>query len=220
MTEYMKQNHSHDEPPSPFEGTPFSCTARYESYQSREPLERLVEQAEKIHSKLESDGEIQTDEAVVRAMEGTNRESFYYGHVGPVAETADTLRWNLAWHFDPDAYPEDDTERMDALSDLNIPDTSTYSSVPNAVQECQQALKEMHERNGRGMTLNEMGIANIPGPNVTFGPNSGFAGKLRAYLKRVPWVEPPDNTAPAWEWVGDESTSNAEATTEEGGANA
>lgn len=211
---YMRQGNDVDEP-DPFEGEPFTRIEKMENYNSREAVELVIQEANRIYKKLDRDNTIIKDEYVIDAIEhptGMGRmepELFYHYVVGPTASTADEIRWNNVYRYDPDGDPGTPEKRREALAEFNIPDDSLHKLVPKAIKDSERVLRETHESDARGMSPRELGRVG----NVVYKPENAFGGRVIGYLGRVPWIDPPDKSGPAWEWVADkpaEQTTPAE----------
>lgn len=201
MTEYMKQG-SDTTSPNPTDGTPFdSLITKLQGYNDKDRVKEVLKESERIYKKLERDGTIRTEKAITDNIgypEGNlSADRFYWFLVGPQAAQAECVRWNRVYRFNPEAYPETEQDRTEALSELNIPDGSLHKQVPQFIKGNLNKLRKTYEKDNRGLHPQELCTLGA----VVCDPYRGVGARSLTYFEKVPWVESPDTDKPAWEWL-------------------
>jgi hypothetical protein len=209
MTEYMKSGKSID-PPDPWGESPFEQLDNLRGVPSEKLQETIRTNAGKIRSKTLRTGEIRTDEAVEPAMSqhATDQvpELIYYRRAGPIADSAEDIRWNTTYRLAPDAPTFKSEAWKEAAAALDIPDSNRTELVPELVTVWYSALDTRRQIHDRIEAIHPEELKRID-PCVSGG------GYRRAfeYLEALPGVEAPDKDAPAWENVDTKTSASGTA---------
>jgi len=207
MSDYMRAGNDLDEQ-NPFDETPFTRIPEVR-ITTDERIELILDEAEKIRRTCEQRGSIASDENVIQALglpnEHTSAEAFYAYKVGAVAQTCDTISWNTAYRIDIDDAPAPGSDEFqEAASTLDIPDSRRFDLVPKFVRGAYRLLYEHVEDTGRPIHPHRLEAD----ANVIL--TSGIYPQAYRYLNQLPGVIPPDENAPAWAYIEEETASTPE----------
>jgi len=213
MTDYMLRD---SDDTGPWDDTPFTPTYRLRGDPSDRKGELTRQNAKKIRDKVLRSDSITTDEAVETAMATLDRShkpsAFYYHTCGPVAASADDVRWNSAFRIDLDVAPEPKSDEWERVaSEFNLSQQDDRDLVPEKIVHCYHKLVEKTRENDGDRAMH-------PGELADYGPVVRDRPRQTAFdcLSQVPGVDGPDSSRPAWELVeADEEVSTGAASIDE-----
>jgi len=198
--EYMTRGNDHDDT-DPWDETPFTPTYQLRGVPSDRKHELARENAEKIRDKVLRSSSISSDSAVESAMGtlGTSHKSeiFYYHTCGPVAATADDVRWNSAFRVDLEKAPEPQSDEWRRVaSEFNLTQQDERDLVPDKIVACYLQLVQKTEQNDGDRAMHAEELAD-------YGPVIREKAHRPVFdcLSKVPGVDGPDSSKPAWEVI-------------------
>jgi hypothetical protein len=197
---FMNRDESRDAP-DPWDESPFEQLNSLRGVPSEEIQSLVRQNAEKIRSEVARSGAIESDEAVVGAMDRqrntpNTQATIYYRRAGPVADSAEGVRLTGVFRLESDAPLFKSEAWFEAAEALDIPDTDRYELVLEAVTAYYSALESRRDKHERIDAFHPEKLKRI-------GPALRERQYDRAfdYLGSLPGVVVPDESGLAWEAV-------------------
>lgn len=196
MSDYMTQGNDVSDPDI-IEESPFERVYVLPPNRDDANVERALEGAEKIRNTVLNRGGIENDSAVEDACpwpnENTSRSWVYYRIAGPLAVTAEDIRWNTAYRLSDDApHPGSDAFKSEA-SKLEIPKSFEWTS--QLVSDYYTHLYDIKQKDDRPCHPQELfGESTVQAKDRTYE-------RALSYLDKLAFVIEPERNVPAWEAV-------------------